>query len=328
VLRFFYAKMRLTYSDLRAQFLRNIGKEGSTDANIIADFNLHLAQRYQMIFGRLKNYSTTTAQTAATVADQTYYHYPPGLSQIDVATVTVGDIPYPLQTIYSQYTWDLLNAIPFQASAIPQFIFPRKDDFGIWPVPQDVYTITFNYFLRDRSLTIGDYTTGTVAVTTGSTTVTGTDTTFSPAMVGRWFSVTSESNTGQGYWYRVASYTSATVIAIESAYEGATGSSLTYRIGQSPEIPEEGHITLVDGATADWYAGTRKDITTGTWFNNAFWTGDGNNSSRDVGDDKIAGGLIGLINRYGGRDDKRLIRVGPRQQSYYWQIWGSSITGS
>ena len=67
--------MRLTYNDIQEQFLRNIGKQGSIDVTILADFNNNLGQRYQMVFGALKDYSTSIPKTSTTVATQQYYYY-------------------------------------------------------------------------------------------------------------------------------------------------------------------------------------------------------------------------------------------------------------
>lgn len=78
-----------------------------------------------------------------------------------------------------------------------------------------------------------DYTTGTVAVTTGTGAVTGTGTTFTSGMVGLGFKAL-----GHTTWYRVKTYSSATSIVIEddkddvaSAYTGGTISAgATYTI--------------------------------------------------------------------------------------------------
>lgn len=241
-------------------------------------------------------------------------------------TVTIGSVIYTLDPIYAQDGWDFLNAIPFQPSTFPRFFFAREYDFGIWPIPQDVYTITFNGFNRDRDLTVADYTSGSVAVTAGSTTLTGSGTTFTPAMVGRWFTVTDTSNTGQGYWYQVVTYSSPTVLVLGTNYAGATGSGLTYRIGQVPNIPDEGHTILADGTAADFYAGLRNASESATWFENKFWTGSGSNPSRDLGDDKINSGLIGIINRYASRDNRRTIRKQTRGFLRYNPIWGQTIS--
>src|SRR5688500_18305824 len=103
--------MRLTYDDIKEQYLRNIAKAGSADTNIIADFDLNLGQRYQLIQARMQNYKTETQGSDTTVDGTQYYSYPPGLVNIDDLIITVGSVQYPLTTIYSQHTWDVLNAI-------------------------------------------------------------------------------------------------------------------------------------------------------------------------------------------------------------------------
>ena len=238
--------------------------------------------------------------------------------------MTVNSVKYPLETIHSQSVWNWLNSLTIQASAIPQFVFPRRDDFGIWPTPQAVYTITFDYHARDRNLTVADYTTGTVAVTEDSATVTGTGTTFTANMVGRWFQVTT--NTKDSYWYRITSYTSATVVTLESVYEGATGTTLSYKIGESSELPEELHIVvrILLGTKRAWYGGPGQDITKATWWNNKMWTGDGNNSSRDIGNTN--GGILGGKKRYASRSNTRIIRRAKRLSTFNSKIWATTIS--
>lgn len=318
--------MRLSYSDILNQHLRNIGKSGSTDATIIADFQYSLGQRYQLIFGAIGSYVNQTTLTASTVAAQQYYYYPVGIQSIDAASVTVGSIVYPVTTIYDQGMWNWINAIPFQPSTFPKFVFPRKSDFGIWPIPQAVYTLTLNAFMRDRNMLVADYSTGTISVTNGSTTITGSGTTFTAAMVGRWFTVTDTTVPGEGYWYRIKAYVSATVMTLETFWAGSTATTATYRIGETPEIPEEAHVLLAAGTAADYYAGINVDATQATWFNNVFWTGDGNNPVRDFGNKNAAAGLIGLMNRYQARDNDSIIQRGPNLASPNSLIWSQSIS--
>lgn len=312
---------------IKDEFYRNIGQTANVSADVTASFNQNLGQRYQLILATMRSYVTQQPTNFNTAASTQYYAYPPGTVSIDDVVVTIGSVQYPMTTIYSQHSWDVINAIQIQPTAIPQFIFPRRDDFGIWPIPQDVYPVTFNYFIRDRNLTIEDYTIGTVTVTAGSATLTGVGTTFIPAMVGRWFTVTDPTALGQGYWYRVSAYVSATELTLDRTWFSTTQAGITFRIGESPEIPEEGHEILVDGVCADFYAGMRNDNTSGTWYNNRFFTGDGNNNNRDAGnDDLIAGGLIGLATRYSGRDDKRLIQRQPRGWPPSYQVWATTLT--
>jgi len=315
--------LRWTYDNLKTDFLDNVGNPGSTDTTLVAFFDRHLGPKYQFILAELSNYQTQPPpKTDATVANQVYYHYPPDVVDIENVQVTVNSVSYPLETVHSQQIWNWINSLVIQSSAIPQFVFPRRDDYGIWPTPQDVYTITFDYHQRDRNLTVADYADGTVAVTNGLTVVTGTSTTFTADMVGRWFQITT--NQRDSYWYRVATYTSATVIGLESAYQGATGSSLAYIIGESPEIPEESHILLSQGVVADWYAGPGQDVQKGTWWNNVFWTGDGNKNSRSIADTN--GGLLGLKKRYSSRSNSRIIHRRKVFNSSASKLWGTTLS--
>ncbi len=318
--------MRKTYTDLLNQHFRNIGKAGQTsDPTLLADFQYSLGERYQTIMGTLSSYINTDTQTASTVASQQSYSYPVGTVGVDSATVTIGTLVQPLTPIYSQTLWNEINSWPV-TSAYARFIFPRKDDFGIWPVPSGVNTITFNRYFRDRNLLVDDYTTGTITATAGSTTITGSGTTFTSAMVGRWFTVTDTSARGQGYWYRVGTYTSATSIALETGWAGSTAAALTYRIGETPEIPEEGHAILAYGTAADYYMGLRAAPEKALPFDNMFWTGSFNNSSRVMDDPNISGGLIGIVRKYEDRERSNIVQRNPRRRIGADRIFAESIS--
>jgi hypothetical protein len=298
---------RLTYTDLLNRHFRNIGKYDQTgDAQLLADFQANLGNRYQLVLANLASYINESERTDTTVASTQYYDYPPGIVSLDNIKITVGSRDYTLVPIYDQMTWNLLNAIDIQAGAIPQFYFPRKTDYGIWPIPQAAYTITFTTFDRDRNLLVEDYTAGTVTLTNADATLTGDGTTFTAGMVGRWFEVTDTSRAGHGLWYKIDSFTDTTHLELHRTWTSSTISSgVTYRIGESPEMPEEGHVILADGTAADFFSGLRSDVTKATWWENKFYTGSGNDNRRE-GED-IKGGLIGIINRYKNRDRSNLI---------------------
>ncbi len=308
--------MRLSYTNLLNTFLDNTANPGSSNANLLSFFKIHLNTRYQEILSQLQNYQSQTQKTASTVAAQQYYHNPVGLMNIETATVTVNSMPTPLEIIDSQRTWDRINQTPNFTSSSPEFLYPRRDDFGIFPIPQGVYSITLNYTLRDRSLTTADYTDGTITLTPDSQTVTGVGTTFISSMIGRWLNVEGD------YWYRISARSSATVISLETKYEGVLTSGLTYRICETPELPEEAHILLAAGATADWYSGPRSDVAKATWFNNVFWTGDGNNNDRSGRN--VGGGLIGLVKRYSNRSNSGIINR--RKTSSTSDLWATTIS--
>lgn len=300
--------MRQTYTSLLTGFKVGTQNTGSSDTNLISFFQRSLTSRYQLIFANLKNHTTQQPRTASTVVDQQYYHYPPGITTPEDVTIDIGDLALPVTTIHSQRAWDNINTQLVTTSSYPQFIFPRRDDYGIWPIPAGVYTITFNSYIRDSLRFNDDYTTGTVSITNGSTAVTGSSTTFTAAMVGRWINCTTDK-----YWYRIASFTDATHITLETAFFGTSVTNGAYTIGESPEIPEEGHHLLITGPISDYYSEVKGDITKATWFNNVFWTGDGNNSKRDG---SAKGGLEGLSGRNSMRSDGALIQ---RQPSTFYE---------
>ena len=324
--------MRITYSNLLNQYIRNIGIRTSDPnySGVIADFNQNLGARYQMILAKMANYRTQKVFTDNTAVNTQYYSYPVGMVNFETVTVAVGSITYPMTVINNQFTWDSLNSIPFQPTTFPRFIFPRLDDYGIWPIPQGVYPITFNYHFRDRNLSVADYTSGIIAVSSSSSpnVITGTNTTWTPAMVGRWFSVTDPTEPGQGYWYRILSYVSATSLVLYNNWQGSTGSGYSYVIGETPEIPEEMHIALVHGVTADYYSNIKNDEVSSARWENRFWTGDPSNATRKFGDNDVIGGLIGGINKYEDRNESRLIDRKPQLGPLTEKAFAIHLSGS
>lgn len=93
----------------------------------------------------------------------------------------------------------------------------------------DFLTLLSWDFLQKDGLvtTVAEYITGTVTVTNGSASVTGSGTTFTSGMVGRRI-LPSGSNKS----YKITGYGSATSLTIESAYEGTTVSGVNYSIAK------------------------------------------------------------------------------------------------
>ena len=270
--------------------------------------------------------AATTVTSTYMIESPTYYAYPPGIVSLDNISVTIGSFTYTLSPVYDLTTWNQLNAMQIQPTAIPQFYFPRKDDFGIWPIPTSAYKINFNTFDRDRNLLVADYTAGTALCTYGDATVVGTSTTWTAGMVGRWFTITDTTVPGRGYWYRIKSFTDATHIELSRPWVDSTIATSTYIIGESPELPEEAHILLANGTAADYYGGMRNDQTTANIFDNLFWTGSRSNTSRDKNDKNISAGLIGLIKNYENRDKSNLVYRLQRPMSVYWKVFGTTLS--
>lgn len=115
--------------------------------------------------------------------------------------------------------------------------------------------------------TVDDYTTGTVAITQGGTTVTGTSTVWTAAMVGRAFSTNRHDSI-----YRIASFTSATSIEIDRVWVDDDVTADTYRIAQDLYEAPSNLRTI----TAAYLSGTRGwplDIRDPVWIDDGRYEG-------------------------------------------------------
>lgn len=206
-----------------------------------------------------KYFNNEGSYTTVTVAQQQFYKAPPNYSKLETITITIGSLKWTPKEILSRSEWDQLNVFPYY-SDIPNnyYIFPGGDrgaQIGIWPIPSSAdNTITFNYKYRVPDLSVADYTTpGSVSVTTLTTAITGSGTSFSKTtnsqLESRWiqFSPTAVSTTaGDNLWYQIASVDSTTGVTLYQPYQGTTiTASSSYTIGQMPILQEDFQDMLV-----------------------------------------------------------------------------------
>lgn len=315
----------MSYSMLLRDYLLNIGKSGSIDTNVISFFNQHLSTRYQEVLSSFSSWKNQQTQTAVTTANQQYYSYPPGVVNIESATVTQGTIVYPVKVVNSQTEWNYINQYPNTNTMIPQFIFPRSQDFGIWPIPVAANTLTLTYIYTTIPLNQVDYFTGTTTVTNNSVTVTSSGADFTTSMIGRYYVLTDSSGNPIDFWYKIVDVDSGDdELTLQSFYEGLTAATQNYLVAQVPDLPDEAHILLSWGTTADWFA-QRGDTKKASEFNNMFYTGDAQNSKREG----IAmGGLLGIRDRYAERSDSKIVTMNKKSRMNYYINWTNSITSS
>jgi len=260
---------------------------------------------YKFLLAELGRTVTEKTKTASTVASQQFYQMPPDFLWLKDLTVTVGSTTYPTTEIVDQEEWDYLNQTS-QTSDIPTFIFVRPywgvsgAEVGIFPIPASAgNTINLVYEAGDKDLSVAAYTTGTVTMINGSATVTGSGTTFTAAMVGRYFTITTAG--GDGQWYKIASRTSNTVITLENYYDGISGSSLNYKIAEAFALPEEMQILPVYYALQHYFA-MKKDADQETKYLTLF-----------------NAGLIQAKRRYGTKSRSAIIKKNP------WKFSGGSV---
>lgn len=219
---------------------------------------------------------SATATASITVGGQQFYPLPPNYSKLKSLTITNGNLQWTPDEVLTQIEWNKLNVFPYY-SDIPNnfYIFPGGDhsgQVGIWPIPSTTGNIiTFSYKYRVPDLSIIDYTTpGSVSVTTKTSAVTGSGTTFAvttnPQLEARWiqFAPTATASTaGDNLWYQIASITSTTALTLYQPYQGTTvttSPASSYTIGQMPLINEDFHDLLVYWALVRYFSTIQKDM--------------------------------------------------------------------
>ncbi|MHC4269148.1 MAG: phage adaptor protein [Planctomycetota bacterium] len=323
--------MRLTFGDQIRICQDGAGKDITTASQTF--FKRHINSRDNFCVSKLPSHLTETTRTFSTVADQPYYHYPPNIKGIKSLVVSVGSVDYPLEAIHSNNNWASINAVDFQANALPQYYFKRQRDFGIWPIPADAYTTTIEYSIRGGNLVRTDYTTGTVTVTENDETVTEAGasawSTTSNLQPDDWFVLTDSNGEPRGNWYRIASVTTAYVLELESVFEETTEAGATYKIGQCSELPEDYHELPAWGALMDYYLSFRQSPGKAIVWSNMFYTGtpDTSKSQAEAGRKPwTGGGLIGMINDYRNRNESQIINRGTKLMDPRLKVWGTTLS--
>lgn len=310
-----------------------------------------------------KFFNNEFSSTAYTVQGQQFYTVPQNYSKMKTITVTVGQLKYTLQEIFTREEWDKTNAMPY-TSSIPVYYFVyNSNQVGIWPIPSDGSTsipytalsgtftagdtvtsggvtgtiitvttststtgtlvisvaassyggtafpssgtitdstsgatatissatvtsgdlITYNYKIRVPDLTFADYTTGTVTMTSGSPTVTGSgsswllnyiNTAGSAINLNLWLQPTAPK--GDNNWYQVSSIASATVLTLTNVYPTtqATTATVSYTIGQMPLLLEDFQDLIVYWALIRYFSTIQKDMEKATQFDALYKDGE------------------------------------------------------
>lgn len=109
------------------------------------------------------------------------------------------------------------------------------------PPPLTAKTYPYDYIQKVTTMT--EYTTGTVAVTNASASITGTDTLWSAnAAAGDYFRVDDNGTGDSSKWYKILTVGSNTGITLDTVFGESTESSLNYTICKAPTaFPSEFH---------------------------------------------------------------------------------------
>lgn len=185
-----------------------------------------------------------TSKYTSTVAGQQFYDLPYDYKIMKSLLVNVSSILYAPQEASNRDFWNYINESTVVTSDIPEYFYESEGSVGLWPIPTSVNTMTMEYALKRKDLSMEDYVTGSVnSVSNGSTTVTFNGTALTSKMNGFWLKIADSElgNTGDGVWYQIDTVDSTTSLTLRKPYGGISISSgtATYIIGQCSLIPED-----------------------------------------------------------------------------------------
>lgn len=266
--------------------------------------------------GKLRFLESTKNMT--TVANQETYQIPNGFRKLIDMYVYSGagstsDTIYSPEMIFDPTKWKVVQQYRLGTSDVPYFTYVENTTYKIQPIPSTTGNlIVLRGRLQTRNLTIADYTTGSiVSIANGGVAVVGTGTTWTANMVGRYIQITetTAANGGDGFWYQIASFTSATSITLTKPYEGTAISAGTalYTIGQTSVIPAAYDVGVVYRSTALYWQ-NQNDLTRAKMY---WLMYDG---GMETGDSKEYGGLMGEM----------LANEGETEEGSYVPPFGSS----
>lgn len=239
----------LTFTDQTAM-CQAITSDSS--ASMLLNFKRDLNEGGAMFLNRLGRKFNKEYLTASIVSAQQYYTLSSGTLRISEVRVLNGTNYYKPDLVASEEEWDELNTVS-QSGNIPTHYYIRGfNEIGLFPIPSAAVTNGLKISIEPQhvDLTQDDVTTGTVTVSNGSVTITHSGTSFTPQMVGRWIQITDGTD---GKWYKIAGYSSTSVVTLENYYEGISGASRTFRIGEVMKIPNSYQMAPVYWALSNYY---------------------------------------------------------------------------
>lgn len=257
-----------TFQDLYEKY--QILTSDNTDANTtfgkqsINDTHRYVCSLYNWPF-------TEGTKTYTTTALQQSFRLPLDYRKLISVKITTGGITYTPVEIADEVLFDKLNAQGTTVSQdYPNYFHIRAGRLLMYPaISSASLTVTMEYHKLPQDMSADEYATGTIsAVTNGDETVTGSGTTWTSAMVNRGILMPD------GYWYKIATFTSTTSVELDRPYEGTTiaAGSSAYTISEVPLIPDgfqellylrpvaEYHMTKEHEEKTEYYKNRFKEV--------------------------------------------------------------------
>lgn len=211
--------------------------------------------------GKLRFLESTTDM--ATVANQQTYQIPNKYRKLIDMYIYSGsgsstDTIYAPRMIFDPTLWKNVLQSHLGTQQVPYFTYVENRTFKIQPIPSTSGNlIVVRGRLNTRDLGIADVTNITVTSIANGGTALVVSGGLTADMTGRYIQITqtSAANGGDGFWYELGTYTSATSIALVKPYEGTSivAGTAACTIGQCSVIPEAYQPAILSRAVAKYY---------------------------------------------------------------------------
>lgn len=223
---------------------------------------LRMQHHYTFLSSEANNYSVEKTRYGITKNLQRSYLMTPDYYKMKNIRVKSGSVWYPIEEVKSIDKWHRLTGYTNYSNIPSHYIILNNDGnvhVELDPVPNvdgdsedPNLEFIFEGYLDPLEFP-DDYTEGTITVTNGSATVTGSGTTFTAAMVGRFI------NVGK-WWYEIASVNSTTSLTLVNYYQETTAAGASYTIAELLRLPPEYSYTPLWGAVADYWRTSNKEL--------------------------------------------------------------------
>jgi len=240
-------------SDLLTEY-KSLTKDHST-VNVTRG-KLRMQHYYTFLSSQANNYAIEKTRYGVTKSEQRgYLLYPDYIKLKNMRMKDEGEQWRPINIVKNIDTWQNMTILTQNSNLCTDAMLFNNDGnmhFELDPIP------TIDGDIEDPNLEIvyeghldplsfpDDYNAGTVSVTQGSATITGSGTTFTSDMIGLFIQL--------GKWlYEIVSVSSTTQLQIVNYYQDSDLSGSSYAIVEISRLPAEFHYAPLWGAVWDFW---------------------------------------------------------------------------
>lgn len=304
-----------TYSQLLSQYQSLTNNTETANQTLGATFlNDSINTICNLQGGKLRFLESTT--NMSTVASQEVYQIPNKYRKLIDMYIYSGsgsssDTIYSPETVFDPTKWKRILQYRLGTGDVPYFIYIENTSYKIQPIPASTGNlIVLRGRLQLKPLTIIDVTNITVTSIANGGTALVVSGGMTADMVGRYIQITetTATNGGDGMFYEIGGYTSATSVSLTKPYEGTSISAGTAAciIGQVPIVPSAYQPAIIYRSVALYWQQQGDLIRAKT-----YWM-------------MYDGGMeAGYRNDYGGLIQQMLDNEGEQEEGAYIPPYGS-----